>query len=339
MENAVNLLKNEDQYKKNKDLQAEIAKIKASYKKAVSSYEGLLLFRDSTSNKNKQFDSLFASALTYLSKENYASAEADLANLDKKIADEKTKLASVNTTIAANVVEASVPPSSGYQRQKVKVGDTYFLVDVVSADLSSTKVIVDTASEGTCTNNCPVLSLADYVSRSGAFAGVNGAYFCPAEYPSCVGKTNSFDTLLMNKNKVYFNSDNNVYSEVPAAIFTSSWSRFVTKSLEWGRDTSVDAVIAMRPLLVLNGQVAFNGDGDAKHNVRSNRGFIGGNGTKVYIGVVHGVTAAESAKVLQAMGLNGALNLDSGGSTAFWSGGYKVGPGRNIPNAVLFVKR
>ena len=37
------------------------------------------------------------------------------------------------------------------------------------------------------------------------------------------------------------------------------------------------------------------------------------------------------------MGVQNALNLDSGGSTALWSGGYKVGPGRNIANAVLLV--
>ena len=47
----------------------------------------------------------------------------------------------------------------------------------------------------------------------------------------------------------------------------------------------------------------------------------------------------QSAKVLQAMGMDGALNLDQGGSTALWSGGYKAGPGRNIPNAVLLVRR
>ena len=34
-----------------------------------------------------------------------------------------------------------------------------------------------------------------------------------------------------------------------------------------------------------------------------------------------------------------ALNLDQGGSTALWSGGYRVGPGRNIPNAILFVRQ
>ena len=59
----------------------------------------------------------------------------------------------------------------------------------------------------------------------------------------------------------------------------------------------------------------------------------------VYIGIVHNASMGESAKVLKALGMDGALNLDQGGSTALWHGGYKAGPGRNIPNAVLFVSR
>jgi hypothetical protein len=40
---------------------------------------------------------------------------------------------------------------------------------------------------------------------------------------------------------------------------------------------------------------------------------------------------------MKAMGMENALNLDNGGSTALWSGGYKVGPGRDLPNVILFV--
>jgi len=31
--------------------------------------------------------------------------------------------------------------------------------------------------------------------------GINGSFFCPADYPTCAGKTGSFDLLVMNKNK------------------------------------------------------------------------------------------------------------------------------------------
>ena len=59
----------------------------------------------------------------------------------------------------------------------------------------------------------------------------------------------------------------------------------------------------------------------------------------VYIGIVSNATMGESAKVLHALAMDSALNLDEGGSTALYSGGYKAGPGRNIPNAILFVQR
>lgn len=244
------------------------------------------------------------------------------------------------TSTIAPVTVNNNPPGSGFSRQTVSVEGQNYTVDIVAADLNSTKVIVDTASDSDCSNNCPVLSLADYVGRNGAFAGINGSYFCPAEYPSCAGKTNSFDTLLMNKNKHYFNSDNNVYSTVPAAIFSPGSVRFVRQSLEWGRDTGVDSVIANYPLLVAGGNINFTeAPNEPKFGGKAARTFIATKGNMVYIGIVHNASMGESAKVLKALSVDNALNLDQGGSTALWHGGYKAGPGRNIPNAILFVRR
>ena len=230
-------------------------------------------------------------------------------------------------------------PSSGFNRQQVKTDIGTFTVSIVAADLNSTRVIVDTASDGDCNDNCPVLSLAEYVKRNNAIAGVNGSYFCPATYESCAGKKNSFDTLLMNKNKAYFNSANNVYSTVPAAIFGPGWARFAKQTLEWGRDTGVDAVIANYPLLVFNNAIEFGGSSDPKLTNRGGRSFIGVTREMVYIGVVHSATVAQAAKTLHTLGIHNALNLDNGGSTALWYKGYKAGPGRNIPNAILLVGR
>lgn len=234
---------------------------------------------------------------------------------------------------------SNTPPGAGYSRQTVSTDIGNFTVDVVAADLNSTRVIVDTASDSDCRDNCPVLPLATYVSRNGAYAGINGSYFCPADYASCAGKTNSYDTLLMNKNKTYFNSDNNVYSTVPAVIFSGSSARFIGQSLEWGRDTGVDAVLANQPLLVAGSNVVFGGGSDPKQGSKGSRSFVGNKDSTVYIGVVHNATVAEVARVLHAMGIHNALNLDSGGSTALYHGGYKFGPGRNIPNALLFIQR
>jgi hypothetical protein len=184
-----------------------------------------------------------------------------------------------------------------------------------------------------------VLPLASYVARSGAFAGINGTYFCPESYPSCVGKKNSFDLLVMNKNKAYLNSDNNVYSQNPVAVFSGTSARFFSKAQDWGRDTGVDSVISNFPLLVINGQNQFGGNGDPKMSSRGVRGFLAAKDTFAYMGFVRNATVAEAATVLQTLGMQHAINMDSGGSSALWFGGYKLGPGRSIPNAVLFVRK
>ncbi|MBI2019340.1 phosphodiester glycosidase family protein [Candidatus Daviesbacteria bacterium] len=254
---------------------------------------------------------------------------------------EPTIVSTVKPTMApAPIVINNTPPGSGYSRQTVSVEGQNYTVSIIAADLNSTKVIVDTASDSDCTNDCPVLSLADYAGRNGAWAGINGSYFCPADYANCAGKANSYDTLLMNKNKRYFNSDNNVYSTVPAAIFSAGSARFVSRSLEWGRDTGVDSVIANYPLLIAGSNINFTeAPNEPKFGGKAARTFIASKRNMVYIGVVYNASMGESAKVLHTMGMDGALNLDQGGSTALWSGGYIAGPGRRIPNAILFVNR
>ena len=106
----------------------------------------------------------------------------------------------------------------------------------------------------------------------------------------------------------------------------------------WGRDTGVDGVLMNYPLLVSGGSIAFGGDDDPKKGSKGSRSFVANKGNTVYIGVVHSATVAESARVMKSMGMDNALNLDNGGSTALWSGGYKVGPGRALPNAIIFIK-
>ncbi|MCL4366612.1 phosphodiester glycosidase family protein, partial [Patescibacteria group bacterium] len=329
-------LQNEDQVKKNRDLQEEINNIQTTYKQTVSAYEDMLSLSDKKVDTSKMSES-FALILNQLSQRNYTDAQKTLADLNNQIKTTTDKLNAETITPIPNVPTSNTAPSGGYSRQTVQTDSGSFLVDIVAADLNSTRVIVDTASDGDCGNNCPVLSLADYVSRNGAFAGVNGSYFCPASYPSCAGKTNTFDTLLMNKNKRYFNSDNNVYSTVPAVIFQGTTVRFVSQSLEWGRDTGVDAVLANYPLLILGNNIVYGGSSDAKLTSKGNRSFVGNKGSTVYIGVVHLATVMDSAKVMKALGIENALNLDDGGSTALWSGGYKVGPGRDLPNVLLFI--
>ncbi len=331
-------MKQDDQYVRNNNLQKEIDSIQKTYKQSATAYEDLLKLREQTP-KTGSFDKQYAHVLVELSKRNYDESSRLLDILQKGIASESAKLAS-SFAIPTNVATSNKAPGTGYSRQKVTSDVGEFLVDIIAADLNSTRIIADTTSDSTCGDNCPVMALADYASRSGAYAAINGPYFCPAEYPSCSGKTNSFDTLLMNKNKVYFNSDNNIYSSVPAVIFSGGSARFVRASSEWGRDTSPDSVIAGQPLLLFNGEIMFGGNDVAKQSSKGSRSFIGSAGSTVYIGIVHNASVAEVAHVLKTLGLANAINLDSGGSTAFISNGhYIAGPGRNLPIGILFVRK
>jgi len=330
-------LKNQDQIKINKELKENIENIEKTYNAAVATYEDLLKLKEKT-DKTESLDELFTKAIVYLAELNYSSASSTLASLHSQIESEEQKIAA-SYQIPQSVPVQNTPPGSGYSRQQVQTEAGTFMVSVVAADISNTKAVVDTASDSDCSNDCPVLSLAEYVSRNNAFAGVNGSYFCPATYPSCSGKTNSFDLLVMNKNKTYFNSGNNVYSNNPAVIFGDSYIRFVNSVSEWGRDTSPNGVLSNFPLLLFNREVRFGGDDDPKKGSKGSRSFVANKGSTIYIGVVHNATVAESARVMKALGMENALNLDDGGSTALWSGGYKVGPGRNLPNVILFVRK
>lgn len=333
-------LENEDQYKINQSLKENIKNIETSYKEAVVLFEKITDLK-AQKQDTKNLDKEFAQSLNYLSSLNYSSASASLKLLSQDIKKKEDEVVTTQVKIStpSNITQSNTPPGSGFSIQSVSTQNGSFTVYIVAADLNSTRVVVDTASDGDCSNNCPVLALADYVSRSGAFAGINGSYFCPAEYPSCSGKTNSFDLLVMNKNKVYFNSSNNVYSTNPAVIFSGSSARFVSQALQWGRDTGVDAVLSNYPLLVSGGNISYSGGGDAKYAPKGTRTFVAAKGSTVYIGAVLGATMADSAIVLKTLGMDNALNLDQGGSTALWSGGYKLGPGRSIPNAIIFIRK
>lgn len=339
-QNDLQEFKKVDQVVRNDVLQKQIKDIETTFDLSTKSYEELIKLEEVSSSTGPHKE-LYLQILAYLSERNYASASATITELNNKIKVERNKAVAANApVIPSNAQTNNAAPGNGYSRQYVKNDFGTYLVDIIAADLNSARVIVDTASDGTCGNDCPVTSLGDYAGRSGAFAGINGPYFCPADYPSCDGKKNAFDTLIMNKNKVYFNSDNNVYSTVPAIIFSGNSARIVGQTLEWGRDTGVDSVIAGQPLLLSGGNITYGGDDEIKRAGKGSRSFIGSNGNIAYIGVVHNANVAEVAQVLKTLGLQNALNLDSGGSTALWNGGnYIVGPGRNTPFGILFVHK
>lgn len=322
-------LKQEDLRVTNTNLKAEIANIERVYE------EGARLFEDRTDlvvmvGKVYTVDKELAKFLRLLGDKKWMEADKQAKVVRSEI--DKIIAASIPKTIVANATASNALPGSGYSRQKVSTSRGDFVISMVTAP--GARVVIETAGDSDCSDNCPTKSLAEHVAASGGFAGINGSYFCPPDYPKCQGKVNSFDTLAVNgRTKAVLNRANNVYSTVPLVAAYGSRLSFYDQSVQWGVDTSSGGGLANYPRLLRDGAVATSDDSG-----KGVRGFIAQKDDTTVIGHVYSASFADTAEVLKTLGLQNALNLDGGGSTALWFGGYKAGPGRSLPTAIVLVK-
>ena len=324
-------LKADDQVKKNEALTEVIDNIQKTYE------AGAKLFEDRadlviTAGKIATVDKELAKFLSLLGEQKWVEASEQVkkvrTEIDKIIVANTPKVTVPNTSTASNSL-----PGSGYSRQKVTTARGEFVISMVSAP--GARVIVETASDSDCSDNCPTKTLAEHVAASGGFAGINGAYFCPPDYPKCQGKVNSFDTLAVNgRNKAVLNRANNVYSVVPLMAAYGNNLSFYDQTVQWGVDTGSTGALANHPRLVRDGSNA-TGDNGSK----GTRGFIGKKDSTIVIGHVYAASLQDAAEVLVTLGIQNAMNLDGGGSTAlYYEGSYKAGPGRSLPTAIVLAR-
>lgn len=330
-------LQSQDQYVINQELTASISSTRQAFDSAGQVFERWA----DLSYMGYRVDDLgvkIADILYSLSSLDYEasmnkSAEV-LEEINTVIADEEAKKQATVSLPQASV--SNEIPGSGHSVQTVASERGNYTVSMVVAPGGT--VLVDTASDDECGNDCPTLPLSEYVTRNGGFAGINGGYFCPPDYASCQGKTNTYDTLVFNgRIKKAFNQANNVYSTVPLVVAYGSSLSFYSRTLDWGVDSSSTGAVANYPLLLSGGNIAFD-EGSVPDYLRNNkgtRGFIGTKGGSIVIGHVFAATVPEAGYALKALGLENALNLDGGGSSALWYGGYRVGPGRSLPVAIV----
>jgi hypothetical protein len=242
-----------------------------------------------------------------------------------------------STTPRPTQAPVSGPPGSGYSNITVSTTRGNFSISIVSIDMTGVRMITDTANENDCGSDCPVMPLADYISKNGAFAGINGSYFCPPDYADCAGKKNSFDypvfnTRLgrwINAEKLFWNDRSMIYQEGGQMRF-----RRDAKS-----GASGSAAIVNAPGLVEGSNVIVESFPlTSTQRSKGTRGGIGIRGNTVYLVIARSADVIDFAHIFKSLGATDALNLDGGGSTALWFGGYKAGPGRLLPNAVLFAR-
>jgi hypothetical protein len=321
-------LKADDQVVKNVELSKEIESIHKTY------LDGATLFEDRadlaiTVGKVATVDKELAKLLRLLSDKKWTEAQEQM----KKVQSEIDKIVVANIPKVVSAPASNTAPGTGYARQKVSTSRGEFVVSLVVAP--GARAVIETAGDSDCSDNCPTKSLAEHVAASGGFAGINGAYFCPPDYAACQGKANTFDTLAVNgRTKAVINRANNIYSTVPLVAAYGSSLSFYDQTVQWGADASGGGGLANYPRLLRDGNAATE-----QENGKGTRGFIGMKDGAIVIGHIYGASFADTAVVLQTLGLQNAMNLDGGGSSALWAdGGYKVGPGRSLPTAVVLVR-
>ncbi len=236
----------------------------------------------------------------------------------------------------------SGPPGAGYSSVTVHTEKGDFSARILSIDLNSSRMITDTANDSDCADNCPVLSVADYVTRNGGYAGVNGTYLCPEAYPECSGKKNSFDFPVWNTRLGHWINGGNLFWNGRAIFYTDGSGAHYNQNAS-GFGGSLTAGVVNYPGLLDNGNVQIDdnqsGLSDKQRAVGTKVGIGLRDSKNVMVVIANAVNMQQFAYVFKALGATGALNLDTGGSTAlYYNGRYLTGPGRSIPNAIIFAR-
>lgn len=201
---------------------------------------------------------------------------------------------------------------------------------VLSYDLGSVTVVTDTGNDDDCESECPTKPLAQYISENGGRAGMNGTYFCPPDYANCAGKVNSFDfPVWNNRNHKWINSSKLFWDGRGMMVFRDGSAQFHACASCAGAPSDITGGIVNYPSLLSGGNVLVE---DGAKGTRTGIGYGSG---KLFLVVARNASYLDLANKFKEIGATDALNLDGGGSVALYDGGYKAGPGRSLPNAVI----
>ncbi len=253
----------------------------------------------------------------------------------------------------------SINPFSSYEYTSVSTERGNFAVDVLRINLNNPnlKILSLAADTSVCSNgSCAAKSLADYVFPNKAFAGVNGTYFCSSS--GCGQANYYFFPIYDSVSGKMVNQDQLKYwTTGPIMVFDTNNKFYYFKDVrefkspeEFNKKygVTIQAAIGNKPRLVEEGMnVLIDWELDKGQKTGKYwRNAIGykddlaktGHG-ELYLVIARQATVDDLAVVMKAMGMDYALNLDGGSSSALiYNGEYMVGPGRNIPNAIVFAQ-
>lgn len=209
---------------------------------------------------------------------------------------------------------------------------------MVTYDLGSVTVVTDTANDDDCGNNCPAKPLAQYVAENGGRGGMNGTYFCPPDYSWCSGKVNTYDfPIWNNRKKKWMEAGKLFWNGRGMMVFRSGSAQFFPNAAAVGAPSDITGGIVNYPSLLAGGNIVLD-EGSLSDSLKTTKGTrsgIGFGGGKLFLIVARSANMRDLAEIFKSLGATDAMNLDGGGSVALHNGGYKAGPGRALPNAIV----
>ena len=252
----------------------------------------------------------------------------------------------------------SINQYSSYEHKKIETSKGSFSIDLVSIDLKDPQLKIKSLVAGGAnpciSNSCQAQALADYVFPNKAWAGINASYFCasatcqPANYFFYPVYDSESETLVNASELKYwttgpliaFDKDNHFY------YFSDSRDFAGLEQFEKKYNTKLQALVGNKPRLLEKGMNVLI-DWDLDESQRTGKhlrsaiayredlnNLVQG---ELYLIIVRQANLDDLVSVLQALNLDYALNLDGGASSALiYNGEYMLGPGRNIPNALIF---
>ncbi len=204
-----------------------------------------------------------------------------------------------------------------------------------------------------CEKDCKAKSIYKYFHEiPNAIVAINGSYFCPDDDIKCVDqKRATFWPLYGTNTKTFFNSDKINFTDGSMLAVTEDgdfhyfhrvseiqnekWFEFATGKKLYGAITS-------GPSLVEYGKVVVDKEFMNKMQSSQNKArmSIGYNNDRLFIVYTSSSTVPAMAYVMKELGAEFALNLDGGRSGAMMLGGvYYVGPGQDVPNALVISRK
>ncbi|MEI8361189.1 MAG: phosphodiester glycosidase family protein [bacterium] len=236
---------------------------------------------------------------------------------------------------------------SSYERKTVKTSLGDFVTDIVMIDLANPnlKIITETADNGNCKVNCKAKQISSFIEQHNAFAAINGTYFDTSR-----SKLNYYFFPVYNSRlKKFINEDQlKWWTTGPIMVFDMNNKFYYfkdsrdfksVKEFEIKNGVKIQAAIGNKPRLVEEGMnYLIDWEVDQKQReVKTLRNAIAYKQGKLYLVVTQKSRIQDLAEVLTTLGMEYGLNLDGGYSTAlFYDDKIKLGPGRDIPNAILF---